>query len=148
MEFRIATIEDIPQMQVVRNQVQENKLSDPSVVKDEDYVPFIEEKGRGWVCVDQHTIVGFAFVDVDNHNIWALFVNPDCENKGIGKKLHDDMLDWYFSNHEHPLWLSTAPGTRAEKFYELKGWTRAGSHGKEVKFEMSSHKWLKKSFDQ
>jgi deoxycytidine triphosphate deaminase len=39
--------------------------------------------------------------------------------------------------------LSTAPGTRAEKFYKRSGWKDAGFHGKgEIKFEMSHSDWM------
>ena len=145
MLFREARLQDIPQMQVVRNSVQENKLSDPSVISDADYIPFLKDKGKGWICEKNDTVVGFAFIDVMNSNVWALFVNPSFENMRIGKTLHDLMLDWYFENYNKPLWLSTALNTRAEKFYELQGWTKAGLHGRnEIKFEMHSEYWKSK----
>jgi len=40
MIFREATIADIPQMQVVRNAVKENILSNPGLVTDKDYEAF------------------------------------------------------------------------------------------------------------
>ena len=41
MHFREAKIEDIPQMQIVRNAVKENQLSDPALIKDADYDEYL-----------------------------------------------------------------------------------------------------------
>jgi ribosomal protein S18 acetylase RimI-like enzyme len=38
-------------------------------------------------------IVGFSIADVQANNIWALFVHPAYEDKGIGKHLHGLMLE-------------------------------------------------------
>ncbi len=37
------------------------------------------------------------------------------------------MLDWYFGQTPETLWLSTSPGTRAERFYRTAGWQEAGT---------------------
>ena len=75
-----------------------------------------------------------------------LFVHPDFDKRGIGSRLHDIMLDWYFAQSKANIWLGTSPGTRAEKFYEAKGWTETGMHGKkETKFEMSCEDWMKRT---
>lgn len=142
MIFREARLTDIKGMQIVRNAVLENKLSDPAVVADADYMPFIDQAGKGWVCEHENAIIGFAFVDVANQNIWALFVTPAYEKRGIGKTLHALMLNWYFAQHSEPLWLSTAPNTRAETFYGKQGWVKTGLYGKgEIKFEITRESW-------
>ena len=142
MKFREAKVEDISQIQIVRNTVKENTLSNPNLVTDEDCKFFITKKGKGWVCEIDKEIVGFSIVDLLENNIWALFVHPNFENKGIGKQLHQLMLDWYFQQTNTTVWLGTEPNTRAEKFYQLQGWTKIGTHGKgETKFEMSFNTW-------
>ena len=142
MIFRAAEIKDIPQIQMVRHSVTENTLSDPSLVTDQDCADFITVRGKGWVCEADDRIVGFAIADLQQHNIWALFVRPEFEGQGIGKQLHDMMLDWYFTQTKTPVWLGTAPDTRAEQFYRKAGWTETGMHGKgEIKFEMSADTW-------
>jgi GNAT superfamily N-acetyltransferase len=128
-------------MQVVRNAVKENVLSDPRLVSDEDYATFLTLRGKGWVCDADKTVVGFSIVDLKEQNIWAIFVQPEYEKKGIGKKLHYIMLSWYFSQTDKKVWLSTSPGTRAEQFYRTAGWKEAGKHGKETKFEMTHKDW-------
>ena len=144
MIFREATIADIPQMQIVRHLVKENVLSNPVLVTDEDCKNYITIKGKGWVCEVNNFIIGFSIADLVDKNIWALFVHPEFERKGIGKKLHDTMLNWYFNQTKETVWLSTAPNTRAEKFYRKAGWKDVGKHGKkEIKFEMNYDDWNK-----
>lgn len=142
MLLREATIEDIPQIQVVRNSVKENQLSDPALVPDKDVEDYMFSRGKGWVCEIDRTIVGFSIVSVIDHNVWALFIQPGYERMGIGRLLHDAMMNWYFSQTGDTIWLGTAPGTRAESFYRKAGWKETGVHGKgEVKFEMSHEHW-------
>jgi len=144
MTFREARIDDIPQIQKVRNLVKENVLSDPSVVKDADCEEYLSNRGKGWVCEDNDQIVGFSIADLTGNNIWALFVLPGYEGQGIGKMLHSLMLEWYFSQTQQTVWLGTSPGTRAELFYRKYGWRETGTHGKgEIKFELSFNEWQK-----
>lgn len=145
MLIREATINDIGQMQRVRNAVQENMLSDPALVTDRDCELFITERGKGWVCEMGNEIVGFAIADLLENNIWALFLLPAFEKKGMGRQLHDNMLNWYFSQTTQTVWLGTAAGTRAEMFYRKAGWRENGVHGKgEIRFEMTYDSWNEK----
>ncbi|WP_265130819.1 GNAT family N-acetyltransferase [Chryseobacterium oranimense] len=140
--IREARLEDIPQIQVVRNTVKENTLSDPSLVSNADCEEFLFERGKGWVAETETGIVGFSIADLRGNNIWALFVHPDFENQGIGRKLHDIMLNWYFGQTKENVWLGTSPNTRAETFYRKSGWEETGTHGKsEIKFEMTYNNW-------
>ena len=142
MNIRAAEVKDIPQIQVVRNLVKENRLSDPALVPDSDVEDYITRRGRGWVCEINGQIVGFAIADLVDNNIWALFIHPGFEKLGIGKKLHDEMMNWYFSETDKTVWLGTSPKTRAELFYRKAGWKEIGMHGKgEIKFEMTKDEW-------
>ena len=143
MVFREATIEDILQIQVVRNSVRENRLSNPGLVTDKDCENYLTSRGKGWVCEDDNRVVGFAIADLVENNIWALFIHPNYEGRGVGNRLHRLMLDWYFSQEKEVVWLSTAPGTRAETFYGKQGWRKTGMYGKgETKFEMTRDEWI------
>jgi GNAT superfamily N-acetyltransferase len=143
MIYREAEIKDVAQIQLVRNSVKENMLSDPALVPDKDVEEYMTERGKGWVCEIDERIVGFAIVDLIENNVWALFVHPDFEAKGIGKKLHRMMMDWYFVQTKEKIWLGTDPDSRAYKFYKMQGWKEVGDHGKlEKKFEMDFETWF------
>ena len=140
--IREATIDDIQQIQFVRNSVTENTLSDPNLVSDKDCEAFLTTRGKGWVCEVDQKIVGFSIADLKENNIWALFLKPEFEKQGIGKILQDTMLDWYFQQTRKTVWLGTTPGTRADMFYRKTGWKEIGTHGKdEIKFEMTFTDW-------
>src|SRR4030095_13416360 len=105
MIFREAGVTDIPQIQVVRNAVKENMLSNPALVTNADCEDFIMHRGKGWICEKDGTIIGFSIADLKEHNVWALFVHPDHDRKGIGRKLQELMLDWYFTQTTENIWL-------------------------------------------
>lgn len=144
MTFREAGTADITGMHVVRVAVLENRLSNPALITPADYEEFISRRGKGWVCEADNKIIGFAIADTLDNNVWALFIQPGYEGKGIGRKLHDMMIGWYFSQTVKTIWLGTAPGTRAEQFYRKAGWKESGMHGKEIKFEMTIDDWKKR----
>jgi GNAT superfamily N-acetyltransferase len=142
MIIRQAETKDIPQIQIIRNAVKENRLSDPGMVTDTDCAYFMQERGKGWVCEENERITGFAIADLREHNIWALFVHPDFEHRGVGQLLHHTMMDWYFTQTSQTVWLGTAPGTRAAAFYKTAGWKETGTNGKnEIRFEMTAPEW-------
>ena len=76
MTIREASVADIKQIQIVRNSVKENTLSDPGLVTDHDCEHYMTNRGKGWVCQIDSKIVGFAIADLIANNIWALFVHP------------------------------------------------------------------------
>src|SRR4051812_25131207 len=144
MILREANSGDIKQIMKVRFAVKENMLSNPDLVTEADCAEFMFERGKGWVCEIDGEVVGFSIADLKDNNIWALFLDPEFENRGIGKKLHDIMIDWYFTQTDQTVWLGTSPATRAEGFYRNAGWKEVGMHGKEIKFEMTYNDWKNK----
>ena len=142
IHYRQALASDIPQIQFVRHAVKENTLSDPSLVPDSDVEDYINNRGRGWVAEEEGRILGFSIVSVKDNNVWALFLLPEEEGKGIGQKLQELMMDWYFSQTDRDVWLSTSPCTRAASFYRKAGWRETGIYGKgEIKMEMTKGEW-------
>ena len=137
MKIREATINDIDNYMIVRMAVKENILNSPELVTKEGEEKILTTDGKGWVCEVDNKIVGFAIVDLIKGNIWALFVDPKHEKQGIGKGLHNVMLEWYFAQTKDDVTLTTGPNTRAEIFYEKMGWKRVGIVGNEIKFQMS-----------
>ena len=142
MHFREAKLTDIPALFDVRYSVTENVLRNRALVTVADTEDYLTRRGKGWVCEVSGQIVGFAIADLQDHNIWALFLRPELVGHGIGKHLHRLMLDWYFAQTPETVWLSTGPGTRAEEFYRRQGWRETGrtaSGG--VRFEITKEEW-------
>ena len=142
MTLREASIGDIAQMHVVRTSVKENQLSNPDLISSKDYEEYLLNRGKGWVIEVDNVIIGFAIVDLLENNVWALFIQPSFERMGIGKMLHDEMINWYFKKTDKAIWLSTTANTRAEYFYRIAGWEQIGilPNG-ELKFEMKAENW-------
>lgn len=133
--LRQAVATDVPAIHRVRMSVRENRLVS-TVITEADTRRAIEETGRGWVVVDGGDIVAFAIGNSRNGNIWALFVDPEHERRGYGRQLHNEMIAWLASQGVKDLWLTTEPGTRAERFYQRAGWKRIGVAEKgEIRFE-------------
>ena len=136
--IRQALRTDLRGIQRVRLAVRENRLTSRTI-SDEEVIDAIERSGRGWVAECANTVVGFAIGNAENGNIWALFVDPGHEARGLGRRLHDEMVAWLFARGLRRLWLTTASGTRAERFYERAGWRRCGQlPGGELLFELNA----------
>jgi GNAT superfamily N-acetyltransferase len=141
--IRIASNADIPEMHRVRMSVRENHLADPALVQPQDYQSLLETNGRGWVAENDGCIVGFAVADLSRASIWALFLDPAFEGRGIGRRLHDAMLEWLFDAGAEQLTLTTEAGTRAERFYKAAQWQAAGrAPNGEVRYVMQREWWL------
>ena len=133
--LRQAISADVAGIQRVRHAVRENRLIS-TTISDDDVREAIEQTGRGWVIESKGEVVAFAIGNAATGNIWALFVHPDHERQGYGRRLHDTMVGWLWSQGAARLWLTTEPGTRAQAFYESAGWEFKGStdHG-ELRYE-------------
>jgi GNAT superfamily N-acetyltransferase len=116
--------------------VRENRLTSGSISDDEVRIA-IEETGRGWVVEHAGEVVAFAIGNATTGNVWALFVRPGFERRGYGRQLHDSMVEWLFAAGLQRLWLTTEPGTRAQRFYEHAGWQLVGTTGAgELRYEL------------
>jgi GNAT superfamily N-acetyltransferase len=124
--MRQAVTADIDAMHRVRTSVRENRLVS-TVLPPSRYIEYIESHGRGWVIEADGAVVGFAVADSRDGSLWALFVDPEHEGQGYGRRLHDAAVRWLFDRGHDRIWLTTSPGTRAQRFYELAGWTDAGA---------------------
>jgi GNAT superfamily N-acetyltransferase len=143
MRIRVATEGDISEMGRVRMSVRENRIASVSSLSPGDTERMLRGDGRGWVSEIDGRVVGFAIADLSGANVYALFIEPEYERRGIGRLLHDTMMDWFFSHMVSSVWLSTDPGTRAENFYRKAGWIATGTEANgEIRFELSRDGWL------
>lgn len=139
--IRVAVRADVPAVFEIRHAVRENRLTS-GVITDDDYFREIEVTGRGWVAVVDGAIRGFSVGRRTDGNIWALFVHPDFDRRGIGRGLHDAMVEWLFGKGCARLWLTTTPATRAEAFYRRAGWRDVGpAPGGEIRMELTERDW-------
>ena len=125
--IRQATERDVQPMNRLRLLVRENVLSDPALVTEAMTAEAISATGRGWVYEQQGKILGFSIALRQDPSIWALFVHPDHEGRGIGRELYEAAVDWLWDEGAEKIWLSTGPATRAERFYRDRGWQVAGT---------------------
>ncbi|UIJ79122.1 GNAT family N-acetyltransferase [Rhizobium leguminosarum] len=132
--LRKAIVQDIMELKFVRSSVFENILCDVSKVTDNDYEWFVKNPGVA-VWEDNGVIVGFSAADPRDGSIWALFVAPGFEKKGIGSCLLAEACACLRSAGVERAWLSTDPSTRAERFYRAAGWEHVGEKDKELLFE-------------
>jgi GNAT superfamily N-acetyltransferase len=123
--------------------VRENELLDPARVQPHHYEEMLSRRGRGGVAEIDRRLVDFAIVDLQERDIWALFVEPALERRGIGRQLHQVMLDWTFGTGVEQVSLARSVATRAESFYTAAGWrlVRRAEDG-DARFEMKREPWL------
>jgi GNAT superfamily N-acetyltransferase len=134
--LRRATRADIPAMSRIRLAVTENTLSDPSRITPAMYEDFLERCGRGWVIDHAGEIVAFCYANKVNASIWALFVSPDQEGRGYGKRLLDQAAAWLFELGHDAIHLSTGANTRADRFYARQGWCRQPAGASDVGYTL------------
>jgi GNAT superfamily N-acetyltransferase len=135
--IRNANESDILRIVEIRGAVHENKLRDPSRVTIEDLRWFIANPGI-FVWEEEGGIVGFSAADPRDGSIFALFVDPAFEGRGFGRLLFERACAVLRNAGCERMWLTTSPGTRAEKFYLKAGWKVTGVEGDQFVFEALS----------
>ena len=90
---READCGDIAAMSEIRLSVSENILSDPSKVTAADYAAYINGIGKTWVVESEGQILVFGAAQRSGL-IWALFVRPGCEGRGLGRLIMRECLSW------------------------------------------------------
>jgi len=124
-KVRIATPGDLPAMMALRLSVRENRLSHPGQVTEADCRPYVA-RGHMWVWDEDGAILGIAASDCATRWIWALFIRPGHEGRGIGRALFAVACDTLIGAGCRTLTLSTDPDTRAARFYRAAGWRESG----------------------
>ncbi len=127
--FREATVRDVPDLFRVRTSVTENLMTMGQLaqrgITTSSIAAALSSDARGWVAERQGTVVAFSLADRASGTILALFVLPAFGGQGMGTSLLDLALEWLWECGLDRAWLTTAPGTRAARFYEARGWVAA-----------------------
>jgi GNAT superfamily N-acetyltransferase len=138
--IREASRADMPGIAHVRTSVTENLLTreqlDARGITNESVAASFEQDSKGWVAVEDGRVVAFSIADRASRSIFALFVLPEYEARGLGSRLLDLAVDWLWQNGAGRIWLTTGPGTRAAGFYARCGWRQTAVDAKgELRFE-------------
>jgi GNAT superfamily N-acetyltransferase len=143
IEVREARPEDVAGIFDVRVSVRENhldleQLRQRGITPDSVARDFEAQHRKGFVAEDHGRVVGFCIGDADSECVWALFVLPAYEGRGLGRRLLGAVVDWLWECGAQRVWLTTGPATRAARFYRHLGWQEAGRtpYG-ELRFELT-----------
>lgn len=132
---------DVPALFRIRTSVRENLLTlaelDALGVTPAAVAALIAAEPCAWVAEAAGQPVGFALVKYDEACVFALFVAPEHEGRGLGRALLARAEAALFARHAR-IWLITGPGTRAARLYRRAGWTPAGRGGGEERFEKAA----------
>lgn len=109
----------------VRISVIENHLSREEMqrigITENVVADLIEKSHCAWVATDNEKIIGFSMILPDEGCLFAAFVLPEYEGRGIGRRLVEIAEKELFRHHEIA-WLETDKQSRAAKFYIQLGW--------------------------
>ena len=131
--LRVATPEDASALLRVRTSVVENHLSlaqlaDRGITQASLVNALTDAEPCAWVAESAGQVVGFSMVDSDSGSVFALFVQPSHEGRGVGGALLAHAEAALFRQHEQ-IWLETARDSRAERLYQARGWGDAQAVG-------------------
>ncbi|MCX0498474.1 N-acetyltransferase [Erwinia billingiae] len=95
----------------------------------------IEKNHCAWVATDNDKIIGFTMILPDEGCLFAAFVLPEYEGRGVGRRLVVLAEQELFKHHEIA-WLETDKNSLAAKFYMQLGWGNEISiNGTDIKLE-------------
>jgi GNAT superfamily N-acetyltransferase len=71
-------------------------------------------------------MVGFSMARRPERDVFALFVLPEFEGRGVGSSLLNHAVAWLQEESAEPIRLSTTRHTRAHALYLSWGWREVG----------------------
>jgi len=140
---RLATLADIDTLFAIRTAVLQNHLSraqladlgiTPQVLADS-----IREAPCVWVAHVNGQPAAFSMVNLAEGEVFAMFVHPAYEGRGLGRRLMAVAEAALFERHDR-LFLVTdgRDEIRANGFYQRLGWSKVGQvDGDDVRYEKS-----------
>ena len=120
MRLRAATAADVPALFAIRLAVRENAMSMEALaangVTPAAVAGMLATTAAGWIA---GAAEGFAIADAEDGSLFALFVHPDHEGRGLGRALLRQAESWLASQGWREAWLFTGADRRlrAQGFY-------------------------------
>ena len=126
-QIRPTSVADVGAMFHVRGAVGENTMTTDELsaigVTPDAISLAVSSSPCAWVATVAEEVVGFAMVELESACLFALFVLPEHEGRGIGTELTHACEQALFKRHT-AAWLETAKGSRAARLYRHLGWGR------------------------
>jgi len=141
--IRLATLADIDTVFAIRTAVRQNHLSHeqladlgitPQVLADS-----IREAPCIWVAQVNGVLAAFSMVDLAEGEVFAMFVLPAYEGRGLGRRLMAVAEAALFEHHDRVFLVTDGRDEiRANGFYQRLGWSKVGQvDGDDVRYEKS-----------
>lgn len=132
MRVRTATEADVEALFEVRTSVRENHQGLEELaglgVTPESVAAMLRATARAWVAEEDGRALAFSMADAAEGTVFAMFVRPGHEGRGLGRTLMREAEGWLFAAGWSEIWLLTGgdPALRAHGFYRRLGWESAG----------------------
>jgi GNAT superfamily N-acetyltransferase len=84
------------------------------------------DQARAWCAMEEHAIVGSSMARRLERDVFALFVLPGFEGRGIGASLLKRAVAWLRQECDQLIRLSIERHTRAHSLYLAWGWREVG----------------------
>jgi len=133
MQLRPVTLKDVEALFDIRCSVIENHQSREELAELGITPATIADmiRGGGYVAILAEVDgkpVGFTMAEISESYLFACFIRPGFEKRGIGRQLMEQTEAGLRQQGVTQAWLSTGPGEelRSVGFYERLGWKRNG----------------------
>lgn len=132
IQIRIVQQSDIQVLFEIRSSVKENHQSREEIaalgITPESVSDMLATDCCAWIAEIERQPIGFSIANATEKTIFGVFILPDFEGLGAGRKLMQAAEDWLFSNGLQEIWLVTGndPNLRAYGFYLHLGWKPVG----------------------
>ncbi|MBE9183023.1 GNAT family N-acetyltransferase [Oculatella sp. LEGE 06141] len=128
MTIREARPEDVETLFMIRTSVAENYQSREDLadlgVTPATVIEMLQTDCRAWIAESNGEPAGFSMANATKKTIFAMFVLPAFECRGIGRQLMQRSERWLWSQGAEQIWLLTSNDSeiRAYGFYRHLGW--------------------------
>jgi ribosomal protein S18 acetylase RimI-like enzyme len=136
--LRGAVARDAAALFHVRTHVRENAMSAADLaaigLTEASVAVLLAASPCAWVAQVADEVVGFSMIDVGEGALFAAFVLPGFEGRGIGRALIANAETALFARFDR-IWLETAADSRAADLYRRLGWCEVGTAGVDIRME-------------